>query len=190
MAYLESEKELEDYYVERLRKRGMNVIQQANLDVYGIADAIVWQAVKSEQGTFLIVGVIEFKVGAADFKALAQLCRYTFAVSRNYQMNLKGFNEVFNGVLVQGFLVCTDMANESEMGYLVGEMEDIEIVYYSLPLDGLKTSIFKRWPYRTGDDQFISRPLFSLDDLKSNTLSLSYEEMQYLPDMLSALQLL
>lgn len=174
MARLDCEKELEDYFVGRMKNvEGLTVVQQAKLDVYGTADTIAWGLIQNGEEVYLQAFVVEFKKGPAGYDSLAQLCRYMTGVMKNLNNHCKLLNEYIDGIRVQGYLVCSELQNKSEMGFLLAEMEDVEVIFHDLTLDGVQTQRFWGWTGRAGDEGFMGKSYVPIEDL--------YEKLDKLP---------
>ena len=145
MVKIESEKELENYLAKQLKSiPGFTTTQQVRMGEYGIADIVTWTTQRTDNGNTLVAYVIETKAANADFKALAQLCRYmkglelSLISTRNLIYNTLKYIEVF------GLLVCERITDVKNTGFLLAQMQNVHIYKYTVSLEnGLN---MRRWP--------------------------------------------
>jgi len=146
---LESEKELEDYICEVLDEgdscpvTGMKADywdRQVRLGEYGVADIIVirfpdivealWGDEEIRYSSTGIIQIIELKKGPIKSDAVIQLSRYICGVVRYLELlNIKDTR-----FAVQGVLVGDDYNDDSDVRYLVDNIQNIRFFQYRFDL--------------------------------------------------------
>lgn len=169
MVNIDSEKELEDYLLSILREiPNLTTTQQVKLGHYGVADIVSWTVSNLDGHMTLYYQVIEVKKGSAGLKALSQLCRYIKAIEMNLTNNRELYTPQVDEILVQGALVCGDVTERSDFGYILAQMQNVFVYKYNLNLErGLKTKRWSGWMRGITKDPFKSHPLLPVDQFIS-----------------------
>ncbi|WP_097011100.1 PDDEXK family nuclease [Pseudodesulfovibrio profundus] len=132
MVKIDSEKELEDHLANQLRAiPGFTTTQQVRMGKYGIADIVTWTINKTENHQSLLAYVIETKAANADFKALAQLCRYMKGLEINLTSTQRMISNTIRWTEVFGLLVCERITDIKNTGFLLGRVDNHSEICYT-----------------------------------------------------------